>query len=155
MQQWRHDQIRRAESQSSEKEEERKRSTEQRRSRIQRISDAVLQDASPEAFNGWVTIQTPDHLAWKRRYFMCDLARAQLTLCRNQRDSTHSVALVNLDGRIESFNEWYEGFEELEAIPHSFAVKFVDGRTWLMYADTEQDKDRLLVLLSEAAGVIV
>lgn len=47
-----------------------------------------------------------------------------------------------MDGRIESFNEWYEGFEELEAIPYSFAVKFVDGRTWLMFADTEQDKAR-------------
>lgn len=88
-------------------------------------------------------------------------------------DSTRSVDLVHLDGRIESLNEWYEGFEELEAIPHAFAVKFVDGRTWLMYADTEQDKarsgftplvnalshshiqDRLLVLLSEAAGVII
>ena len=87
MQQWRHEQIRRAESQSSEKEEERKRLTEQRRSRIQRISDAVLQDAPPESFNGWVTIQTPDHLAWKRRYFMFDLAHSHLSLCRNQRVS--------------------------------------------------------------------
>lgn len=57
-------------------------------------------------------------------------------------DSTRSVDLVNLDGRIESFNEWYEGFEELEAIPHSFAIKFVDGSIWLLYADTEQDKAR-------------
>ncbi|KAF8550360.1 hypothetical protein OG21DRAFT_1514098 [Imleria badia] len=86
---------------------------------------------------------------------MFDLAHAHLSLCRNQRDSTRSVDLINLDGRIESFHEWYEGFEELEAIPHSFAVKFVDGHTWLLYADTEQDKDRLLVLLSEAAGVIL
>lgn len=53
---------------------------------------------------------------------------------------TRSVDLFYLDGHIQSFSEWYEGFEELEAIPHSFAVKFVDGRTWLMYADTEQDK---------------
>ncbi|KAH0828917.1 hypothetical protein J3R83DRAFT_2338 [Lanmaoa asiatica] len=142
MQKWRRDHIRRAESQSSEKEEERKRWAEERRSRIARLSDAVLQDGSAEAFNGWVTIQTPDHLAWKRRYFMFDLTRAQLSLCKNQRDSTRSVDLIHLDGRIESFNEWYEGFEELEAIPHSFAVKFVDGRTWLMYADTEQDKAR-------------
>lgn len=155
MQQWRHEQIRRAESQSSEKEEERKRMAEKRRSRLARMSDEVLQ--GDDAFNGWVTIQTPDHLTWKRRYFMFDLAHAQLSLCRNQRvgaaasphpsthshpsqDSTRSVDLIHLDGLIESFNEWYEGFEELEAIPHSFAIKFVDGRTWLMYADTEQDK---------------
>ncbi|KAG6382191.1 hypothetical protein JVT61DRAFT_841 [Boletus reticuloceps] len=155
LQKWRHEHIRRAESQSSEKEEERKRSAEARRSRIQRIGDAVLQDGSPEASNGWVTIQTPDNLAWKRRYFMFDLAHAQLTLCRSQRDSTRSIDLINLDGRIESFHEWHEGFEELEAIPHSFAVKFVGGSAWLMFADSEEDKDRLLILLSEAAGVIL
>ncbi|KAG9308602.1 hypothetical protein JVU11DRAFT_11708 [Chiua virens] len=155
MQQWRREHIRRAESQSSEKEEERKRFAEERRSRIARLSDAVLQADSPDAFNGWVTIQTPENLAWKRRYFMFDLAHGQVTLCRNRRDSTRTVDLVPLDGRVESLNEWYEGFEELEAIPHSFAVKFVDGRTWCMYADTEQDKDRLLVLLSEAAGIIL
>lgn len=91
----------------------------------------------------------------------------------SSQDSTRTIDLINLDGRIESFHEWYEDFEELEAIPHSFAVKFVDGRNWLLYADTEQDKaratptmclyvpsyariqDRLLVLLSEAAGVIL
>jgi hypothetical protein len=50
------------------------------------------------------------------------------------------VDVVNLDGRVDSLNEWYEGFEELEAIPHSFAVKFVDGQNWLMYADTEEEK---------------
>jgi len=86
---------------------------------------------------------------------MFDLAHSKLSLRKSQRDSTRSIDLVHLDGRITSFNEWYEGFEELEAIPHSFAVKFVDGRTWLVYADTEQDKDKLLVLLSEAAGVIL
>ncbi|KAG8220560.1 hypothetical protein J3R82DRAFT_3293 [Butyriboletus roseoflavus] len=196
MQKWRREQIRRAESESSEKEEERKRLAEDRRSRIARLSEVVLQDGSTEVFNGWVTIQTPDHLAWKRRYFMFDLAHSQLSLCKNQRvsrtylplpvyahiltsvlrlsqDSTRSVDLVHLEGRVESLNEWYEGFEELEAIPHSLAVKFVDGPTWLMYADTEQDKarsafsrlvdapshshiqDRLLVLLSEAAGIII
>ena len=90
MQKWRQEHIRRVESQSSEKEEERKRFAEQRRSRIQRISDAVLQDASTEVFDGWVTIQTHDHLTWKRRYFMFDLAHSQLSLCRNLRVSAHS-----------------------------------------------------------------
>lgn len=55
---------------------------------------------------------------------------------------------VNLDGRVESINEWYEGHEELEAIPHSFAVRFVDGQSWLMYADTADEKVSLSPLPS-------
>ncbi|KAF9234017.1 hypothetical protein BU15DRAFT_79525 [Melanogaster broomeanus] len=155
LEQWRHEQVQRVESQSSEKEEERRRSVEERRVRIARINDQVLQEGTNAALCGWVTIQTPDSLAWKRRYFKFDLAHAQMSLFRNQRELTRTVDVVSLDGRVDSFNEWYEGFEELEAIPHSFAVKFIDGQSWLMYADTEEEKDTLLVLLSEAAGVIL
>lgn len=101
VQKWRREQIRRAESQSSEKEEERKRAVEERRSRLAGISDAVLHDEQP---NGWVTIQTPDHLTWKRRYFMFDLAHAQLSLCKNQRVSAaahHPSAYIHIRLRIQ------------------------------------------------------
>jgi len=38
-------------------------------------------------------------------------------------------------------NEWHEGFEELEAIPHSFAIQFRDGQgAWSMFTDTENEK---------------
>ncbi|KIK82141.1 hypothetical protein PAXRUDRAFT_832384 [Paxillus rubicundulus Ve08.2h10] len=155
LEKWRYEQIQRAESQSSEKEEGRRRSAEERRIRIARINEEVLQDGTSGALCGRVTIQTPDSLAWKRRYFRFDLVHAQMSLYRNQLDLTRTVDVVDLDGRVDSLNEWFEGFEELEAIPHSFAVKFVDGQNWLMYADTEEEKDTLLVLLSEAAGVIL
>lgn len=189
MQQWRHEHIRRAESQSSEKEEERRRSTEQRRSRIQRISDAVLQDAAPEAFNGWVTIQTPDHLAWKRRYFMFDLARAQLSLCRSQRvsatsaplraythsrprirhallpSSTWTVASRASTSGTKALRSWKPSHIRLRSslsmdalgscmqIPnktrHVPVVCFINPPSYWHI------QDRLLVLLSEAAGVIL
>ncbi|KAF9222281.1 hypothetical protein BS17DRAFT_783466 [Gyrodon lividus] len=155
LEKWRHQQIQRAESHSSEKEEGRRRSAEERRIRIATINEEVLQDGTSAALCGWVTIQTPDSLAWKRRYFKFDLAHARMSLFRNQLDLTRTVDVVDLDRRVDSLNEWYEGFEELEAIPHSFAVKFVDGQNWLMYADAEKEKDTLLVLLSEAAGVIL
>ncbi|KAH7883419.1 hypothetical protein F5I97DRAFT_242708 [Phlebopus sp. FC_14] len=155
LEKWRFEQIQRAASQSSEKEEELRRSAEERRIRIARISDQVLQDGSNTAMCGWVTIQTPELLAWKRRYFKFDLTRSQLTLYRNQLDTSRAMDVVNMDGRVDSLNEWYEGFEELEAIPHSFALRFVDRQSWLMYADTAEEKDKLLVLLSEAGGIIL
>ncbi|KIJ63474.1 hypothetical protein HYDPIDRAFT_29282 [Hydnomerulius pinastri MD-312] len=155
LEKWRHDQIQRAVSESSEKEEGRRRSAEERRIRIARLNEEVLQDGTSVALCGWVTIQTPDSMAWKRRYFKFDLPRAQMSLFRNHLDMARAMDVVNLDGRVDSFNEWYEGYEELEAIPHSFAVGFVDGQNWLVYADSADEKDKLLVLLSEAAGVIL
>lgn len=48
--------------------------------------------------------------------------------------------VLPLDGRIDLLAEWYEGFEELEAIPHSFAVRCIDGVEWRLYADSAEEK---------------
>lgn len=48
-----------------------------------------------------------------------------------------------LRGRIQALREWDEGFDELKAIPFSFAVEFsVDEGPWSMYADSEEEKVR-------------
>ena len=49
---------------------------------------------------------------------------------------------VNLRGAVKGLREWNEGYEELKAIPHSFAVEFKDDRrpTWEVYCDTDEDK---------------
>ncbi|KAI5987604.1 hypothetical protein EDD15DRAFT_2291985 [Pisolithus albus] len=157
--QWRQQQIQRAISSSSEKEEERKRSAEERRNRIVKLGESLLNNANTEkAARGWVTIQTPESLAWKRRYYKFDLGRGQMLLYPNHvipKDTAHPIDIVELDNRTEALHEWYEGFEELEAIPHSFAIQFVHGQSWFMYADNEEDKERLLLWLSEAAGIIL
>lgn len=94
-------------------------------------------------------------------------------------DSTLAMDILALKDCTESFYEWYEGFEELEMMPHSFAVKFMDGQSWCMYADNEDEKvswqimrvlflylslakqnknkkqDKLWLWLSEAAGIII
>ncbi|KIM55433.1 hypothetical protein SCLCIDRAFT_17376 [Scleroderma citrinum Foug A] len=155
LEQWRHEQIQRVISSSSEKEDERKRSTEERRTRIAKLDEALLRDTSPHATQGWVTIQTPDLLAWRRRYYKFDLSRGQMLLFPNHVDTACPIDTVELDGRAEGLYEWYEGFEELETISHSFAVKFIDGQSWFMYADEEAEKDKLLLWLSEAAGIII
>lgn len=42
---------------------------------------------------------------------------------------------------IRHIKEWQEGYEELEGVPHSFAVEFRDGPdAWSMFADSEEDK---------------
>lgn len=48
---------------------------------------------------------------------------------------------LTLRGKVSGLREWNEGYEELKALPHSFAVEFKDGRgSWSMYTDTEDDK---------------
>lgn len=157
MERWRAEQMQRAESQCSEKEEERRRSAEGRRMRIARMNEEVFATDRADKMVGWVTVQPPDMLAWKRRYYTFELGHAEskMLLYGNPREVVQPLDVLPLDGRIDSLAEWYEGFEELEAIPHSFALRFIDGVEWRMFADSAEEKDRLLVLLSEAAGIIL
>lgn len=42
--------------------------------------------------------------------------------------------------------EWNEGYEDLKAIPHSFAIEFNDKRgPWSMFCDQEEEKVRLIL----------
>jgi len=80
----------------------------------------------------------------------------------------HAIELSYVRG----LREWNEGYEELEAIPHSFAVELEDGAPWLFFADSAEDKvcvctkfllltfrrhlwhqEILLGLLNQAAGL--
>jgi len=48
---------------------------------------------------------------------------------------------IDLQGNVASLKEWYEGYEDLEAIAFSFVVEFKDKRKPLsMYADCEEEK---------------
>ena len=48
---------------------------------------------------------------------------------------------AELYGKVRGIREWNEGYEDLEAIPHSFVVEFVDGQApWSMFADSEEEK---------------
>jgi hypothetical protein len=51
---------------------------------------------------------------------------------------------VDLRGRVKALKEWHEGYEELEAIPNSFAIEFKDGQgSWSMFSDSEEEKVNL------------
>jgi len=61
--------------------------------------------------------------------------------------------MIDLRGNVSGLKEWYEGYEDLEAIAFSLVVEFKDGRKPLsMYADCEEEKYKLLGLLRVAAG---
>jgi hypothetical protein len=50
---------------------------------------------------------------------------------------------VQLRGHIAALKEWHEGYEELEAIEHSFVIQFKDGQgAWFVFADSEEEKVR-------------
>jgi hypothetical protein len=46
-----------------------------------------------------------------------------------------------LRGELAALREWDEGYEELKALPHAFALEFKDHRSpWAMYTETEEEK---------------
>lgn len=53
---------------------------------------------------------------------------------------------VELRGRISGLREWHEGYEELRALPHSFALEFKDGQgPWSIFLDSEEEKVWIIV----------
>lgn len=57
-------------------------------------------------------------------------------------DRAQPLDIMDLTGgRVRAIREPRDGFEELEAISHSFAVEFQDGDgPWSMFADSGEDK---------------
>jgi hypothetical protein len=90
LERWRAEQLQRAESQCSEKQEERRRSAEGRRVRIARLNEEVF-SSKADNMVGWVTVQAPDMLAWKRRYYKFEMGHAEskMLLYGNPRVSLH------------------------------------------------------------------
>lgn len=43
---------------------------------------------------------------------------------------------------MRALREWHEGYDELEAIPNSFAVELEDDAPCLFFADSAEDKVR-------------
>jgi hypothetical protein len=80
---------------------------------------------------------------------------------------SHAVDNVVLRGRVSALREWHEGYEELEALEHSFALEFNDGQgPWSLFCDSEEDKVRVpsmsnrpsftvARLLGEVTGLVV
>ncbi len=53
------------------------------------------------------------------------------------------VDQIQLRGKLNGLKEWSDGYEELKAIPNSFAIEFKDDRgPCAMFCDTEEEKVR-------------
>jgi flagellar biosynthesis GTPase FlhF len=150
-------------------EEARKVALEKKREEVERskkIEKAEKEVVKSHDLTGYITIQFPESLFWKRRYFR--LMGNTLNLYRNQKvrrtglrwllclsfiqDTTTPMEEVHLRGKIKALKEWSDGYEDLEAIPFSFVIEFHD-QTWSVFADSEDDKFRVLGLLKHTSGL--
>lgn len=60
---------------------------------------------------------------------------------------TTALDQVELRDKVRALREWYDGYDDLEAIAFSFVVEFKDGEHWSMFGDTEEEKVRLFNLV--------
>ncbi|KAI0028101.1 hypothetical protein K488DRAFT_90102 [Vararia minispora EC-137] len=88
---------------------------------------------------GWMTIQNTTSLVWRRRWF--ELTETSMLLYDNNKSQGKNLDTIELTGRIKGVAEWSDGFEDLRAIPHSFAIIFYDDQEPLsVYMDSETSK---------------
>ena len=129
---------------------------EERNSRIQLAKASVISRITGGAtLAGWVTIQTSESLIWRRRHFQfvgstwmfyrSTLVGRHVFVAERylifEQDTHIILDQIDLHNRVDSLREWYEGYEELKAIPNSFAIQFRDGQgSWSVFSDTEEEK---------------
>jgi len=88
---------------------------------------------------GWVTIQNAKSLVWRRRWL--ELTETSMRLYKNDKDLSKVLDSVELSGQVVGVKEWSDGFEELRAMPHSFAIVFAGHRDpMLAYTDSSREK---------------
>lgn len=152
---WRKEQERTANDEARRAEEERRKEELERQRKIQLAEDkARSRHRVGELSSGWVTMQTSDYIAWKRRFYRFE--GTTMYLYRSPQDTTEYLDKVELQGKIKALREWDEGYEDLKAIPFSFALEFAENDVrsfWSVYTDSEEEKYKLLGLLHYAAGL--
>lgn len=154
LEQWRAQQAQAAEEAKRQEAQARRSHDMERKRKIEQAEAKVKTAAASDALvTGWVTLQTPEYpLAWRRRYYK--VIGDTVFLYRNPKDMAQHLDQVELRGKLRALKEWNEGYEELESIPHSFAIEFTDERgPWSAFADNEEEKYKLLGLLHHAAGL--
>ncbi|EJD07434.1 uncharacterized protein FOMMEDRAFT_16102 [Fomitiporia mediterranea MF3/22] len=148
---------RRAAEAAKRREEQRRASDVMRKQRMKEIQAKFAQagrlGSAPALLSGAVTVQTSVSNSWKRRFF--ELKSDSLIFYRDSQDKTVALDVMTLTGgRVRAIKEPNEGYDELEAIPYSFVVEFTDGEgPWCMFCDSSEDKDILMSLLSQTAGL--
>lgn len=154
LEEWRREQQRIAEETARMEEEARRKGEEERKSKILKAEDEVKQKAREGAMTGWVTIQTDDSVVWRRRYYKfapntfyfyrSPKVRVSFIAVRtwlmHGQDLTQTVDKLDVRGAVRALKEPKDGYEDLEAIPFSFAIEFHDRGAWSVFADSEEEK---------------
>ncbi|KAH9933334.1 uncharacterized protein B0H18DRAFT_983091 [Fomitopsis serialis] len=148
LQAWRREQAKRAQEISGKRQEMLRKVLDERRALAARLKAAATTTGGRHVLlSGWVTVQSEQSGTWKRRYYQLD--DETLYLFKSKEETDQSLEAVKLSV-VASAKDWQEGYEELEGVPHSFAVEFSDGRyAWSMYTDSAEDKEYLVAVLSQ------
>jgi MAP7 domain-containing protein 1 len=142
LEEWRQEQAAQAEKAAQLAEQTRRHEEEERKKKIQLASSKIKSTkADVDLVTGWVTMQTGDSLVWRRRYFKFIGSTVFFYRSPKERDSGQVLEQVDLRGQVSGLREWNEGYEDLKAIPFSFAVEFNGTREpWSMFSDSEEEK---------------
>jgi hypothetical protein len=158
---WRREQAQRAEEATRRTQAMQRLAEEERRNKIWAVETKVKTAKADDLRSGWLTVQTNESLTWRRRFYrfngpaMLFYRNAEVSPPRcvpvplvsktdGRQDVSQIVDRIDLKG-VKAMKEWNQGYEELEAIPHSFAIEFKDGQgSWSMFADSEDEKVGLI-----------
>ncbi|CAG8668669.1 4114_t:CDS:2, partial [Acaulospora colombiana] len=133
-------------------EEERKQlAASERETRIKEIQRRFekLKLTSNVLLTGYVSVQAANTIVWRRRYFQ--LQTDSMLFFKNAEETHKVIESFELRGSVSGIKEWKDGYDDIRAIPHSFAVEFMDQPAWLFFADSEEDKDVLVSLILQLA----
>lgn len=114
----------------------------QRRFENLRLTAGVL-------LTGYVSVQPGGTIVWRRRFFQ--LQSDSMLFFKNAEETHKVIDSFELRGYVTGVKEWNQGYDDLRAIPHAFAVEFMDEPPWLFFADSEEDKDVLISLILQLA----
>ncbi|KAF7294438.1 ADF-H domain-containing protein [Mycena kentingensis (nom. inval.)] len=148
LEQWRKEQAAHAEEEARLAQQTRRREVEENKRRIQQAATRARNaKGNPELLSGVVTMQNSlDSLTWRRRHYK--FVGTTVFFYRSPKDLTVVLEQFDIRGQVAALREWYDGYEDLKAIPFSFAVEFKGERSpWAMFTDNEDDKYKLLGLL--------
>ncbi|KAJ7449555.1 hypothetical protein FB451DRAFT_1287278 [Mycena latifolia] len=154
LEEWRKAQAAQAEEAARRTEQARKQEEAERAKKIQLGAAKVKgSKADLDLVTGWVTMQTGDSLVWRRRYFKFVGTTVFFYRSLKEKDTNQVLDQIDLRKQVRGLREWNEGYEDLKAIPFSFAVEFNGEREpWSMFSDSEEEKYKLLGLLHAANG---
>jgi len=154
LEEWRKEQTKRGEVAARQAEDSKRREEAERKKKIQQAEAKVKESKGESELTGWITVLSKDSLSWKRRFYK--FVGNTIFLYRSPKDLTIPLEKVELRGKLQGLKEWNEGYDDLEAIAFSFVVEFknrLDGGHWSMYADSEEEKYKILGLFKIAAGL--